>query len=244
LHVPAIMTRAQLIAALQGAEGWLGDDEAWTLHRAVASCPDPGPVKVVEIGSWKGRSTIALASAIVTRSASGIVLAVDPHRGGVAHRMLGEEDTFDRFLANLERAGVSRVVQPIRANSEAARGQVPDHSVHVLFVDGSHRYEDVLNDIDTWESALCPAARVAFHDAISSPGVAAALRERALALGSNFRRPRLVEETMLVDYRPAEPWRLADSGRALSMRMRLACVQAARLTKARLRRPTAGGRPS
>jgi predicted O-methyltransferase YrrM len=183
---------------------------------------------VVEIGSWKGRSTIALAAGIVTRPASGTVIAVDPHRDGAAHRLLGEENTFDQFLANIERAGMSEVVHPIKATSECARGQVPDQSVHMLFVDGSHRYEDVSNDIDIWESALCPAARVAFHDAISAPGVVATLRQRALARGSLFRRPVLVEETMLLDYRPGEPWRLADSGRALKMRIRLACVRAAR----------------
>lgn len=231
-----MMTRPSLMTALTGVEGWLGDDEAWSLHRAVATFPDEGPVQVVEIGSWKGRSTIALASGVLARSAAGVVIAVDPHTGGVAHRQLGEEDTFEQFVANLERAGVSDVVDPIRDISGAARGQVPDDSVHVLFVDGSHRFEDVLTDIDTWESALRPAARVAFHDSISYAGVAAALRGRTLSRGSRFRRPRLVEETMIFDYRPAERWRLADSARALAMRARVACLRAGRRVRSQARR--------
>lgn len=231
-----MMTRASLTAALTDVEGWLGDREAWSLHRAVATLPGAGPVTVVEIGSWKGRSTIALATAVIARPAAGVVVAVDPHRGGVAHRLLGEEDTFDQFLANLERAGVTDVVHPIRATSEAARGRIPDDSVHMLFVDGSHRFEDVLDDIDAWESALRPMARVAFHDSISSAGVAAALRVRALSRGSRFRRPRLVGETMIFDYRPAETWRLPDSLRALAMKARLVCLRAGRRVRSRARR--------
>jgi predicted O-methyltransferase YrrM len=238
------MTRASLAATLEGVEGRLGAKEAWSLHRAVATFPAAGPVRVVEIGSWKGRSTIALASAVAARPEGGVVHAIDPHRGGVPHRFFGEEDTFDQFLANLERAGLSGVVEPIRATSAAARGAVADASVHVLFVDGSHRLEDVLADIEMWEPSLCPGARVAFHDSVSHPGVHGALRERALAGGSRLRRPRLVQETTFFEYRPAEPWEIGDSARVVAMRARVACLRAARGAKSAARRILAVARPT
>jgi predicted O-methyltransferase YrrM len=228
-------SRARLRAALEGVQGWLADDEAWALHGAVAGFPAAGAIRIVEIGSWKGRSTITLASGLATRAAGGVVHAVDPHRGGVAHRLLGEADTFGAFLANLERAGVRELVDPIRATSAAARGRVPDGSVHVLFVDGSHRYGDVLHDLDVWRPALRPGARVAFHDAVAHPGVAAALRRRALSRGSPFRAPRLVQETLFFDYRPALPWRRRDSGRALATRGMLTALRARRHVAARYR---------
>jgi predicted O-methyltransferase YrrM len=231
-----MMTRASLTDALADVEGWLGDDEAWTLHRAVAARPATEPVTVVEIGSWKGRSTIALATAVADRPAGGVVLAVDPHEGGVAHRLTGEVDTFDQLLANLERAGVAGVVDPVRTTSRAARGVVADHSVEVLFVDGSHRFEDVLGDIDAWESALVPGALAAFHDSISYPGVRRALRARALIRGSSYRRPRLVEETMTFDYRPGQAWRSTDSLRMSAMRARVLCLRSARRVRYWVRR--------
>jgi predicted O-methyltransferase YrrM len=237
-----MMTRDSLTAALTGVEGWLEDDEAWSLHRAVATFPGSGPLTVVEIGSWKGRSTIALATGVIAREAAGVVVAVDPHRGGVAHRLTGEEDTFDQFQANLQRAGLSDVVDPIRATSEAARLRFPDDSVHVLFIDGSHRFEDVLDDIDGWAPALRAGARVAFHDSISYPGVAAVVRRRGLSRGSGLRRPRLFGETLFFEHRPAEAWRPADSARALGMRARLGCLRAGRWVRSLARR-LRGGRP-
>ena len=229
-----MMTRSGLLAALEGVEGWLGDDEAWSLHRLAATLPGTAPATVVEIGSWKGRSTIALATGIGARPGKGVVIAVDPHQGGHAHRMLGEEDTFDQFVANLRGAGVADLVQPIRAASTAARGRVPDRSVDLLFVDGSHEIEHVLADIDAWESALRPGATVAFHDSISYPGVAGALRARALARGSAFRRPRRTQETMTFAYRPDTPWRGRDSLRALTTRAGTSCLRSARRLKSRL----------
>jgi predicted O-methyltransferase YrrM len=220
--------RAALAAALDGVEGWLGAAEALALHRAARDVPGDEPARVVEIGSWKGRSTIALATGVGARPAGGVVHAIDPHRGGMAHRLTGEADSYDAFVRNVERAGVRDVVDVIRATSAEARGGVADGSVDLIFVDGSHRYEDVLHDVDAWHSALRPGSRVAFHDAVVYPGVAQALRRRVLTRGSPFRSPRRVQETLWVDYRPGAPWRGADTGRAVAMRARLAALRTAR----------------
>jgi predicted O-methyltransferase YrrM len=228
--------RASLLAALDGVEGWLGTREGWALRQAVATVPGSGAVRVVEIGSWKGRSTIALACGAAARPAGGIVHAIDPHHGGVAHRITGEPDSYDAFLANLERAGVRDGVDPIRATSYEARPSVADDSVDVLFVDGSHRYEDVLGDLDAWRPALRIGARVAVHDAVEYPGVAAGLRERVLTRRSAFRSPRLVEGTLLVAYRPDAPWRTTDSARVIAMRARLAALRVAGRAKRAARR--------
>jgi predicted O-methyltransferase YrrM len=233
---------ADELAALEGVEGWLAAREALALHRAARDFPVDGPVRVVEIGSWKGRSTIALATGVAARRAGGVVHAIDPHRGGVLHRLTGEADSYGAFVANVERAGVRDVVDPIRTTSAEARSRIPDDSVHVLFVDGSHRYDDVLRDLEAWTPALRAGARVAFHDAISFPGVAAVLRERVLTRGSPFRSPVLWQETLHVIYDPGDPWRAEDARRALAMRARLASARAARHVKSTVRR--AVGRPA
>jgi predicted O-methyltransferase YrrM len=228
------MSRSALMAALSGVKGWLAPDEAWSLHRAAAALPAQGPIRVVEIGSWKGRSTIALALGVRTRPAGGVVHAIDPHRGGAVHRFMHAEDTFDDFVTNIKRAGLADVVDPIRATSEVARARIPDRSVHLLFVDGSHEYRDVMRDVSLWRDSLAPGAKVAFHDCTAA-GVAATLRERALVSGSPFRRPTRVGELMCFDYRPGDRWTRLDSLRARTMHVRLAGRRAGLAARRRLR---------
>jgi hypothetical protein len=62
--------RASLLAALDGVEGWLGTREAWALRKAVATVPGSGGVRVVEIGSWKGRSAASCTPSTRTAAAS------------------------------------------------------------------------------------------------------------------------------------------------------------------------------
>jgi hypothetical protein len=221
--------RRELAAALAGVEGWLGNREAWALHEAARTAPGATPV-AVEIGSWKGRSTIALALGFRARG-SGTVIAVDPH-DGPRHRARGL-DTFGPFLANVEAAGVAGHVRPIRATSAEARPAVTE-PIDVLFVDGSHAYEDVLADIDLWSGALRRGATVAFHDAYEYPGVRRALRERVLRRGP-FRRPRLVELTLFVTYAPGE-WSRRDAVAAAAIRARVPAATVANRVRGRLRR--------
>jgi MMP 1-O-methyltransferase len=155
---------------------------------------------VVEIGSWKGRSTIVLALGLRARG-GGMVHAIDPHRDSRLHGSTGVPDTYESFLANVRRAGVEAHVRPIRSLSHEARKGFAAGSVDMLFVDGSHLYEDVLRDIDDWTPALADVATVGFHDVHAEPGVKRALDKRVLPAGSPFHNAHVVESTLLADFR-------------------------------------------
>ena len=199
------LTREHLDTLLSDVEGWLALREAWELHAAVTR--HPNPPTVVEIGSWKGRSTIALAAGVRQRG-DGRVYAVDPHQG---IRRLPELGTsWQGFVSNLRRAGVSEYVEPLRMSSDQARGHFGSRSVDVLFVDGSHVYRDVLADVDGWSPRLAPGATVAFHDWSHYPDVRRALAERVLC-ESPFRRPSLVDSSLFVECRPDEAWSADDA---------------------------------
>ena len=171
------------------------------MHEATRRHPSTvSAITVVEIGSWQGRSTIALALGLRARG-GGTVHAIDPHAGTELHRRFGVNDTHDAFLANLRRAGVEGQVRSVRSTSSVACAGFSPRSVHVLFVDGSHRYEDVLRDIDDWTPVLADVATVAFHDAVSYPGVRRALEERVTPPDSPFHNHRVVEETLVADFR-------------------------------------------
>jgi glycosyltransferase involved in cell wall biosynthesis/predicted O-methyltransferase YrrM len=158
----------RLEQALRGVEGRLGPIEARLLYRSVRDFPPlDEPLRAVEIGSWKGRSTIAMACALDERS--GEIVAI----GG------GAVDTFAAFTKNISRAGVGDRIRVVREGSNEAGHSVLSEPVHVLFVDGSHRYEDVRSDVQPYFGALADRSVVALNDP-SREGVYRALRELIL----------------------------------------------------------------
>lgn len=187
--------RRLLDRELDGIDGWLDPLEAWHLHEAARQrAAVHGTAYVVEIGSWLGRSAIALGRG-VTAGGAGVVHAIDPHEDA--------DDRHAEFLRNLDGAGLASVVRPVRLRSHDARPSIEDGSIDVLFVDGSHEYDDVLTDIDDWTSALRPGAVVAFNDPWL-PGVARALRHRVVR-GSAFREPRVIVNTLFCEFREGSP---------------------------------------
>ncbi|MGA3037868.1 MAG: class I SAM-dependent methyltransferase [Vulcanimicrobiaceae bacterium] len=172
------MTRPELLAKIAGVDGFLSDHEAWALYLAARSLAAEAP-RIVEIGSYKGRSTIALGMALVERQA-GTLIAIDPHAPtGKRSYMLehGDADTYAEYEANLARSDVAAFVTSMRTTSTEARKTYDTRPIDMLFVDGSHDYEDVLADIDAWTPLLSENAVVAFNDPYAR-GVNRALRER------------------------------------------------------------------
>jgi predicted O-methyltransferase YrrM len=213
--------RRDLEGALEQVEGWLGPDEALALYEVVRRLPE-GPVTVVEIGSWKGRSTIALGLAVKARG-SGRVFAIDPHNGENGSGPLEPgsiaRPTLDEFHTNIARAGIEPSVETVVSASQAARSRFADQSLDFLFVDGSHRYADVRSDIEDWASALKDDAVIAFNDP-SDPGVYRALRELVLRPGP-FVCPRLIHNTLFFDFRRPVLWQNQDTKSLRKMRLLL-----------------------
>ncbi|MFY9587487.1 MAG: class I SAM-dependent methyltransferase [Actinomycetota bacterium] len=199
--------RAGLTRALEGVGGWLDPAEAWELHVAArdARCPD-APL-AVEIGSYKGRSAIAVGLGLQARG-DGTLIAIDPFDM--------EGDQFGEFSRNVADAGIEDLCTPMKAYSHDARPAVQDASVHLLFVDGSHEYDDVVQDVRDWTSALADGAIAAFNDPYWRD-VSKALRDTIGVRGTPFRRPRWVVNTLFVDHLPAAPWTRRDEVRRLRL---------------------------
>jgi hypothetical protein len=147
-------------------EGWLTEAQARRLSTRAAEARG----LVVEIGSFRGRSTIVLASAAPQ------VVAIDPHAGGdrgpqelAPDAALGAED-HEAFRANLARAGVADRVRHVRRPSAEAFGEV-EGPVALLFVDGAHRFGPARADLAGWGARVAPGGAMLVHDAFSSVGV-------------------------------------------------------------------------
>jgi MMP 1-O-methyltransferase len=144
--------------------GWLTDEEGEALYELARACPGRGAI--VEIGSWKGKSTICLG--LGSRAGNGVrIFAIDPHT----------DYRFGDFTANVERAGIADLVTPVASLSQAAANGF-DESIELLFVDGSHEEMLVREDFDKWVPKVLEGGWVAFHDTTWTAGPRRVVGER------------------------------------------------------------------
>jgi predicted O-methyltransferase YrrM len=175
-----------VLARVEGVQGWMSDDQAERLWQRARAVPEGG--RVVEIGSYQGRSAIVLASAA---PASAEVVAIDPHAGNDRgpRQWTGSEDEGEAdhraFLANLARAGVADRVRHVRARSQDALDAV-EGPIDLLYVDGAHGFAPASEDLRRWGARVAVGGTLLVHDAWSSVGVTLALL-RVLAPDARFR---------------------------------------------------------
>jgi len=136
-------------------EGWLTLPEGKKLAELAE---DVGMFSIiVEIGSWKGKSTYCLSRGV---GENGIVYAIDHFKGSKEH---GDVWTFPQFHVNMERYKCNNVV-PIVGKSTEIRWLIKDDFVDLLFIDGSHEYADVANDYAMYSTVVKKGGIICLHD--------------------------------------------------------------------------------
>jgi len=111
---------------------------------------------VLEIGSYMGASTVALAS--IARK----VHAIDPH--GPEPKEPGCETTLVPMMENLLRYGVrDRVVIHVGYSTEIVP-LFPPGSFDLVFIDGLHDRRSVETDLGVCRRVARSGGRIAFHD--------------------------------------------------------------------------------
>jgi predicted O-methyltransferase YrrM len=162
-------------------------DEAALLYRLARRVPADGVF--VEIGRFKGGSTLLVASAL----AEGAELwSYDLH---VAIRPDLSGPQLDAELRGaLERYGLAHKVHLVVGDSRTAAP--PPRAPHVVFVDGDHTYEGARADHERWSELVAPGGHLLFHDAVDTggygnhyPGIARLVDEIARDDGRFERQP-------------------------------------------------------
>jgi len=151
-------------ALIDRAPGFLTEREGRFLILAAACAPADGAI--LEIGSFKGKSTVGLA-AIARHYGLGPVVAVDPHTAPseTDPSLSGQATSWDDFLNTLRSAGLESFVEPHRAFSQDL-ARTWDRPIRLLWIDGDHTYRGVKLDVDLFTPFLADGAIIAFHDTL------------------------------------------------------------------------------
>lgn len=149
---------ASVQRAVTGIRGWLSIDEAVLLSALSSSVPHGRDI--IEIGSFFGRSTIALATGVHGDGKTRIH-AIDPHLGlaGI-HR----GSTLRGFRRNLRSRGVEERVSIHLAKSVDCAREWRGREVGLLFIDADHSFHSVKEDFESWIPHMTDTGYVAFHD--------------------------------------------------------------------------------
>lgn len=200
MFVPQKFKKTNFTLQFEHIEGWLSREVAVLLFELSRNLKNDGAI--VEIGSWKGRSTACLAQGSL-QGQKNPIFAIDPHTGSQEHQQFDDNiNTFAEFQENLFELGLSHMVTPIRKTSlEVSAGF--HQPVELLWIDGSHEYQDVLGDYQNWFPKVCDGGWILFHDS-KWPGVRKVLWEELFTnghIGPVFR----IEDTTFAQKRISPP---------------------------------------
>lgn len=162
-RVAAVRRYEPRIAEYRDIDGYLTPYEAVTLYALAASLREPSTV--VEIGSWKGKSTYCLARGL----RAGSVVAIDPFDASGepgSHELYessrGTGPLRRQFVERMTALGVIDKIVVRQGFSSEFVGR--DERVGLLFIDGDHSREGCDFDYTNYAPALVGGGLVAFHD--------------------------------------------------------------------------------
>jgi hypothetical protein len=158
-------------------KGFLDDDEAERLFSLAHAASKIGPC--LEIGSYCGKSAIYLGTAC--KENKSVLFSLDHHTGSeeqqpgqeyfdpdLLDKETGKIDTLHLFRKTIADFELENAVIPVIGRSEIV-GRIWQTPLSLIFIDGSHAYESVLNDYKIWSKHLIIGGYLLFHDVFPDP---------------------------------------------------------------------------
>ena len=145
-------------------EGFLSENEMRFLA-LIAACPT-ATGDVLEIGSFKGKSTVILAKAAQLAGDTKIY-AVDPLTAPseTDPDLHGDESSAKDFRSNIERCNVADKIE-FHQTFSYKLAETWTRPLRFLWIDGDHTYKGTKLDFDGFAPHLADGAIVAIHDVL------------------------------------------------------------------------------
>jgi MMP 1-O-methyltransferase len=164
---------------LSEIKGFLDESEADNLYRLALEASLKSPC--LEIGSYCGKSAVFIGSAC--KENGSVLFSIDHHTGseeqqpGEAYfdpdlldKETGKIDTLRLFRKTIHEFDLENTIIPIIGRSEII-GRNWQTPLSLVFIDGSHAYNSVLIDYETWPKHLIPGGYLIFHDIFPDPSM-------------------------------------------------------------------------
>jgi GT2 family glycosyltransferase/glycosyltransferase involved in cell wall biosynthesis len=119
------------------------------------------PKVFVELGVYKGESYFTFCQSVEENGVATQCYGIDTWRGDVHTGIYGPEIGNEVVAYN---SRYSRFSHLMAMTFKEAAGEFSDGSIDLLHIDGTHRYEDVKKDFETWLPKLSQNGIILFHD--------------------------------------------------------------------------------
>ena len=184
----------------------------------MAACA-PAQGAILEIGSYKGKSTVGLAS-IARRYGLDPVVSVDPHSAPAVTDFGhgSRQSSWDDFRTSLRSAGVEHSVEAHRTYSRELAKEWT-RPIRFLWIDGDHTYRGAKEDIDLFRPHLVPGAIVAMHDVLHTFEGPVRVFAEELLDSDEFGPAGLCGSIGWAQYRPSDGAKWRDDRRGLRRRV-------------------------
>lgn len=151
------------ISEFKNIEGWLTDKEAYGLYSIARQVKNNGII--VEIGSWKGKSTYCIAKGLK----NGKIFAIDPFNADgepgskeTYEETKGDIPLIEQFKTTMNRHSLLNKIEILKGYSS----QFIDKFIQIdfLFIDGNHSIEGCDFDYLNYSPLIKKSGFIALHD--------------------------------------------------------------------------------
>ena len=139
----------RIIDGVWSIPGWLAPEDCRKLYELAYFADGP----ILEIGTYCGRSAVAMAMALSDAGKHHPIVTVDidPAAVGLGHRNARVHEVGDRIVF-------------VCSSADRFLATVPDFEPALIFVDGDHRASGVLADLDAIAPHVREGTMLFFHD--------------------------------------------------------------------------------
>ena len=164
-----------MLAQVEPIGGWLERREILVLHRLAKSLPDQS--RILEMGSYRGRSTSAIGYGIQRTSKE--LYCIDIWRDFEVRGIRQRDQTshalpptdfgiFEDFLKRTE--PFAPQIRILRGATEQFAEVFPHRFFDLIFIDAAHDYKNVCHDLKMAQRCLKPGGIICGHDYQSAGG--------------------------------------------------------------------------